>query len=79
MKFGKPTVAKLEVSKESPKQGYWDKKDRTIQLSQAVNLAVQELGVLYDKSDSVGFPAETIKKFAKKYDNILSELKEELE
>lgn len=73
MNFG----TKEEV-KPKPVLDKWDIKDRHIQIAQSVNLAVQELGFVYNKSELIGFPAKTIKEFAKKYDKLLTELKEEL-
>ena len=53
----------------------WEKKDRDIQIAQAVNLAVQELS---PGASVNGISSELIKKFARKYDKILTELKGEL-
>jgi len=68
-----------KTEQPKPALNQWEKKDRDIQIAQSVNLAVQELSSLADKSEQIGFPAETIKEFARKYDKLLSELKEELQ
>ena len=71
MKFNK------EVPVAPKPMDKWEKKDKDIQIAQAVNLAVAELSVIHKNTDAIGFPEESIKNFAKKYNKILTELKNE--
>ena len=68
----------FDIKKQEEPMNKWDKKDREIQLAQAVNLAVQELCAFAEHQEFHAFDVESIKKRAKKYDLILTELKGEL-